>query len=329
MKISKFIDLEGLKQAGYSASIPMYYRSRVGVIRNVPVDITAEEIYDEISQKENILKIERMTRRLRNGHRDYSLNVKITFNCAVLPTCVSIYHGLERVFPYIAPVLQCMGCLRYGHHVNACKTPNQTICKRCGSKDHDTCDCIASRPSCIHCKKEHEATAKDCMERKRQENIKILMSGKNLSYKEVLEQFPQYCSNNQFNILENMDDFPSLNRQSYRDQLKGKRSKTVYRNEKKRQVYPKKQADVNSQHYSQFSQAFEPTTPMTENKNRVSEYEREETFLKANQNQSKFANNDSVNEIMDESTSSESELIINTSLQLEEQQFDNNKTIIN
>lgn len=323
---NRFVQMENeLNEMGYTTFIPIYFRSVVGVITNVPVDISAKEIFDEISQSDDlsqkVLKIERMPRRMRNGHRDYSLSVKITFGTDELPSNVSIYHGLERVKPYIPPVQQCTGCLKYGHQIYACKAKNLLLCSFCGIKGHDKSACAAAQPICIHCKGVHDATAKECLERKRQENIRILMSGKNLSYREVLEKFPTYASKNQFDLLVNIDEFPTLKRESYKDQLTGKNPRRFYFSNKK-QIYAKKQPDANSQYYSQFK----PDTlqgksaPFRENRHRVSEFERTSSLMsQAKATSSKFANEDSICDFMNDSTITENnDTKINSMIQSEE-----------
>lgn len=149
------------------------------------------------------------------------------------------------------------------------------------------------------------------------------MSGKNLSYREVLEQFPTYASKNQFNILENLDEFPSLHRESYRDQLAGKKSKFVFRENRKRSISARKKPDATSQYYSLHTHATMPTAPMPENHNRVSEVEKEIALtLHAVKPTIEFANNDSICDITNDSISSETE-ITNKSSKLEEEQGNN------
>lgn len=321
---NNFTKQDFLGKSGYEAYIPAYYRSVVGVIKGVPVDLTANEIFDAISNNENILKIERMTRKLKNGHRDYSLNIKVTFNLTILPKRVSIYHGLEKVEPYIQSVLQCMGCLSYGHQIYACKAQNRAKCLRCGSEDHEKSECTASRPSCAHCKGEHEANFKECVERKRQENIKILMSGKNLSYREVLEQFPTYTSHNQFNLLENLEDFPALHRKSYKDQLVGKRNKIVFGQNRTRRIFTPKQPEKFSNYYSLQSHSTGPSIPLPPNNNKVSEEEKLTTLAsQKSARQVRFANEDSLCDSFNDSTSSTDADNTNLSSRQEENKCDN------
>jgi hypothetical protein len=301
---NSFTKLGCLTDSGYVAFIPIYYRSVVGVIRDIPSDMDAKEIYDEINENNDILKIERMTRRLRNGHRDYSLNIKITFNNSTIPRCVSIFHGLEKVEPYIPPLLLCRGCGIYGHQVNSCKSPNKLTCQRCNIEGHERGECTATRPTCMHCKGPHEANSKECIERKRQENIRILMSGKNLSYKEVLEQFPNYTSKNQFNLLENLEEFPTLERRSYRDQLVGKKKKIIHSERRPRKIFTAKKPEVNSAYYALHTHPESCSKPVLDNKNRVDEVEREISKISQQKAKKQYANEDSICELFNASASS-------------------------
>lgn len=263
-----------LKNLGYDATIPSYYRTVVGVIKNVPTDITAKEIYDEINDECEIVKVERMTRRLPNGHRGYALNVKIQFALDKLPPHVNIYHGREKVHQYISPVLQCTGCLRYGHHVKACKASGAMNCSRCGSKDHERSQCSMPQPSCIHCKGAHEATSRNCPEKIRQNNIRIIMTGEKLSFKEVIEIYPQYTSKNQFELLENLQNFPPLQRNSYRNELTGKKHNLVSLPQRRNQISARKSPEKYSNHYAENAISTEPTAALTSNQYKVTELEK-------------------------------------------------------
>lgn len=241
-----------LNNRGLQAEIPLFYRTCVGVIKGIPVDISAQEIFEELSEQNlNVLKVERMTRRLKDGHRDYSLNVKVFFGREKLPASVDIFYMKERVHEYIPPVLLCMSCFRYGHSTQSCKSSHDSRkCSRCGSKQHQRQSCDSPHPICIHCKGSHEATAKICPERKRNENIKILMTRNNVTYQEVLEAFPTYTDRNQFALLENLGDFPTLKRASYSNVVKGRKQKIVSAPNKKKSTTAPWQPEKYSSYYA-------------------------------------------------------------------------------
>lgn len=215
-----------------------------------------------------------MTRRMTNGHRGYSLNIKIHFNGDKLPSHVSIYGGREKVHPYVAPIVMCDHCLRYGHHAKACKAPRYRMrCARCGENGHRKDECEVARATCVHCKKTHEATAKECPEKIRQENIRILMTGERMNFKEVIEFYPQYTSKNQFNLLANLKDFPALQRQSYAKQLRQRRQ-YVYLDQRKRQISTPKRPDKYSSHFTQQTIHSTNYRPIQSNPHRVTEFEK-------------------------------------------------------
>lgn len=275
---NNFVANPQLGTFGYEATIPIYYRTAVGVIKNVPIDISAKELFDEINPNNAIVKIERMTRRMPNGHRNYALNIKIHFDGDTIPPNVTIYHGRERVQAFIPPVLQCTGCLRYGHHAKACKASSEVAtCPRCGLKGHKRENCDKPQPTCIHCKQQHEATARICPERVRQNNIRIIMTGEKLSFKETIEKYPQYTSQNQFELLENLQEFPPLQRNTYKNTLLGKKQKLLTRPERSRAIFPRKQPEKYSSHYSQLAINTVATAAMSSNQHIVNEVEKEVT----------------------------------------------------
>lgn len=323
---NKLIGNGQLKMHGYEAFIPEFYSTVIGVIKNVPTDITAQEIYDEIKNEYDIIKIERMTRRLSYGHRDYAMNVKIKFSSDLLPPTVTLFHSIERVHTYIPPVLQCTGCLRYGHSIKACKASDAAkMCSNCGLKGHKRTECVSLQASCFYCKGHHEATSRNCPERIRQNNIRILMTGEKLSFREVIDKYPQYTSKNEFQLLENMQQFPPLQRNSYKNQLTGK-NKFVSVPVKTRQIYAKKMPEKFSNHYADHIVNTDPSNAMNFNHNKVTEVEKEITKQNQEMRTAKLvANNDSIGGYSEnESNSSLMEILENMTPQEE-----NNQNITN
>lgn len=86
----------------------------------------------------------------------------------------------------------------------------------------------------MHCNGEHEATFNGCEERTRQKNIKFLMAKNNIGYFEALDLHPTYTRNS-FAMLENADEFPTLERRTYAAATKiTPRSRAVYREKQKK-----------------------------------------------------------------------------------------------
>jgi hypothetical protein len=63
------------------------------------------------------------------------------------------YRSVERFFPQ-TQITQCYNCHEYGHQAVNCTVP--TRCGRCGD-EHETKECKATMPKCLHCHEGHEA----------------------------------------------------------------------------------------------------------------------------------------------------------------------------
>jgi hypothetical protein len=298
---------ERLQSFGYTAEIPSFYASVVGVVKNVPIDISATEIFDELKNDHAIHKIERMTRRLPKGRRDYALNIKITFISDNLPPHVNIYHGREKVHAYIPPVLQCTACWRYGHHFRACKSSTKTTCSKCGSKEHLRNDCGKSHPNCIHCNQAHEASARNCPERIRQNNIRILMTSEKLTFRETVENYPQYTSKNQFDLLANMSEFPQLQRNSYRNELMGKKTKVFYAPKRSGKLSSQNFPEKFSQYYAELNSQNVLSEAVTINKHKVTEVEKDRTKIAQEKQDSQHNSDSTLQIIIHEKTTTQSE----------------------
>lgn len=119
------------------------------------------------------------------------------------------------------------------------------------------------------------------------------MTGEKLTFREVLENFPQYTSKNQFSIFENFDDdFPSLHRASYRNKLIEGKKKKIFVPEKKGKISIPRQPEKFSAHYSQHKINSEPLTPLQENFHRVTEDERVTAMQAAASHETEMMEND-------------------------------------
>ncbi|KYM96984.1 hypothetical protein ALC62_12361 [Cyphomyrmex costatus] len=126
-----------LKEAGLIAFIPSFNILRTGVIRNVPLDISEDDI-----AKRTVL---------------------IKFRGQFLPRSVFFMHVSFPVSPYFPRVFICFSCLRYGHVIANCKSKSR--CERCGKAKHpvpDECPRIQLPPLCCNCGGEHLPSASNC-----------------------------------------------------------------------------------------------------------------------------------------------------------------------
>lgn len=177
----------------FRAYMPIHLARRKGVIRGVDPTLTNEEIMQCIEGENNtkleILDLARMTRKVYTSDgtvtRVPTSSMIATFRGQSLPAKVRIFHVSCQVQPFVQNVVQCRGCLRFGHYLDNCKSKNK-ICDACGEacdESHSEQSCKEKQPFCINCKGEHKATDKEkCIKFEFEKKVKKLMADSNLSY---------------------------------------------------------------------------------------------------------------------------------------------------
>lgn len=289
----------GLKDCDLDTFVPAFYLTKIGVIRGIPTNMKMNDLFDEILENENVMKLERLNRIEKQNNdivRIPTQSIKITFYDCCLPESIRFTYYRERVLPFIGKVRQCFNCWRFGHLAQNCKS--QKRCGRCGN-NHSEKDCEVADLKCIYCGGKHSANFMDCPENKRQQNIKILMDSKNLNYVEAIDLFPQYTSNS-FSLLENLNDFPQLTRQNYAKVLKTTNTRVKYVKDKKKIPQVPKNIDVNriNRYYGDLMNEEYVGGSITENQYKTSEAERlQSLFCNLKESLEKYNNINSESEI--------------------------------
>ncbi|XP_029679427.1 uncharacterized protein LOC115245303 [Formica exsecta] len=130
--------------------------SRQGIIRNIPLEFTEEEIKKEIVCPYDIVNVRRLNRRSSTlsdsglGSVNYipSKTVCIAFKGQVLPKYIFFCMVRYDVTPFISKISICSSCLRYGHTSTQCK--GHLRCSHCAERSHEegsSCPKINSPPS--------------------------------------------------------------------------------------------------------------------------------------------------------------------------------------
>lgn len=161
-----------------SAADPANFCRCQGVIRDVPVNVSNDEIKQNLEVLGNmrgrtsVADVRRLNKKFRNsetGSFEYkeSLSVLVTFNGTELPDKVALYKASSTVSPYTQQVRMCLKCLRYGHIASQCRSSER--CVHCSEQhSHSTstpCPHIKEDPKCVHCPNEsHRSDSKDCPE---------------------------------------------------------------------------------------------------------------------------------------------------------------------
>lgn len=185
-----------LKTNQYGTLIPSYNISRMGIVRDVPVDWSMDEFVKAIELPDNceaILKARRLNRKSINADGSViwvpTKTVVITFSGQVLPSKIYCYHTALPVETYQLPTIQCLNCCRFDHIKTQCRSKPR--CYRCAqSHSGESCSVSVEQSSCLLCSGRHLAIDKACPEHSRQKAIKIVMSDENISYYEASARFP-------------------------------------------------------------------------------------------------------------------------------------------
>lgn len=193
---NKFVSLPILSSSKYSATIPTFNVTRMGIIRQVPTDISMSEFVESLELPIGCGKVMKARRLSRKNIDDDKISwiptqsVVVTFQGQMLPTRVFSYYTSLPVELYQYPTIQCHSCCKFGHAKAQCRSKPR--CFRCG-KNHvgASCDVSEINASCLHCSGHHFATDKSCPELERQKSIKSMMSLNSISYEEASAQVPR------------------------------------------------------------------------------------------------------------------------------------------
>ena len=163
--------------------IPQSLLFKLGIVKNVPTEITVEELQQVVSCHSKVHSIRRLQKKV-DGKLVPLPVIEVKFFGTSLPDYVYFYNLRCRVEPSVRNPLQCFKCLRYNHTAIQCRS--QARCPKCGN-DHKQEDCVSSveAAKCIHCGGKHLATDRSCPAYQKQKQIKKIMAFENLSYREA------------------------------------------------------------------------------------------------------------------------------------------------
>ncbi|XP_055611090.1 uncharacterized protein LOC129757810 [Uranotaenia lowii] len=239
-KANKLVNLINTDNSIYRAYVPKHAVSISGVIADIPLEITEEEILNDIESEAPVICVKRLFRYDENNEKIFSQRVSVTFRACVLPRNVRLFCCVTRVQPFLQRSNFCQNCLRFGHKTENCK--GRKRCHKCGiihnsDKEYEECK---SQIKCVFCKTtEHVSGAINCRETIRQKNIKNTMAYQNLTYAEAQKLTP-ITTMNRFESLNQTSSFPAINETfakvvSKSNELKQQWSKT---NEMRPKLFP-------------------------------------------------------------------------------------------
>lgn len=187
----------------------------IAFVRGVPESFAEEEMLDNSEAEYQVIQVQRIKRRDRNGGLQDTTNIKVTVEGTQVPKWLKIYGCNFRPELYIFPIRQCQNCWRFGHGAKFCTA--RARCGTCGG-NHPTRECNTDA-KCPNCRSQHSANDPGCPERKRHVKIREKMREKQISYAQAETQYPKL--QNRFNLLEELEEeegvgFPTLQEYSHR-----------------------------------------------------------------------------------------------------------------
>lgn len=215
---NSLINNQILKTKNLCAFIPSFRIQRQGIIRNIPLDISEEEIKKEFNSPFDIISVRRLNRRSTSSEAEENTiqyiptrSISLKFNSQNLPKYVFLYMVRYEINPFVSKVPSCTSCYRYGHIKAQCK--GFPRCSHCADRAHEgnsPCPFINFPPVCINCKGSHKSGDPTCSELFTQKQIRHLAASKNLPFleaKKIIRNSRNNLSNPQFDFSK----FPELN----------------------------------------------------------------------------------------------------------------------
>lgn len=174
------------------AFIPSAKVQRIGIIRNIELDLTDDELQTHLKTDCSILQVKRIMKNSKDSSgapvKTPTRAVKIWFSGQRLPPKVYLFYTAIVVQPFQFAVIQCRKCLKFGHIAEQCK--GSLTCAVCADK-HETQSCIQEVFLCTNCgRDDHPATDRKCPQYIRQKLIKEIMAKENCAFHEVFLRYP-------------------------------------------------------------------------------------------------------------------------------------------
>lgn len=206
-------------QHNINAYIPNEYVKAVGIVKDVPLDLTNNEIIEYLESDIPVEQIERMNFWDRNEMRAKpGTSIKITFRSTNIPQQIKLYYTIKKVEHFVPRPVVCNKCLRFGHIARACRS-RETKCTNCSQTTHSTED-RSCNGSCEHCRKtcltkcnhctenaNHRSNALICPIMKNEMKIKECMVKQKLPYAEAKNKVNVSTSNTTYASVTRLSEF--------------------------------------------------------------------------------------------------------------------------
>lgn len=155
---------------------------RKGVVSGVPLTVKMETIMHNV---DGVCDAKRLSR-FREGGREETTSVCLTFEGDVLPDRIYLDYLCYRVRPFERAPLRCFCCQKYGHVAAVCR--GSKTCGRCG-KEGCKEECKEEPAKCLHCGGEHHVGSSQCPRKQKEMRVNKIRKGKQgMSYAEAVKK---------------------------------------------------------------------------------------------------------------------------------------------
>lgn len=193
---------------GYRAFLTQELLFRKIVVRDIPTDITTDELKTElyIDQGKIIIQdIFRLQRRNQKKELVPTESICVTLRSRDLPYDVSMWNAKLSFQPYVQGIRQCFKCGKLDHSTKFCKAV-EAICLKCGNTLHGDCQEILK---CINCGGPHKSLDFSCTKVQEAKEINKIRAYDNVSYFEAKNTLKKY-QQTLVVPLKTKETFPSL-----------------------------------------------------------------------------------------------------------------------
>lgn len=195
---------------GLTPKIFAHFVSKVGIVFDIPTDISEEEFMEYVQSPVEVIRCIRLYRKQRNQSgkvkREPSKSMKVIFKGNSVPNEIIVGYMRVPVRNFV-PFSQCFKCFRFNHFALHCKQEFD-LCRDCFNRHSKDSSC--GNIVCVNCKSDHAPINRNCPARAKAFAIRKIMTMENLSIKEARLRY-SYAFSNRFELLEdNATDFPPL-----------------------------------------------------------------------------------------------------------------------
>ncbi|KYM94054.1 Nucleic-acid-binding protein from mobile element jockey [Cyphomyrmex costatus] len=177
-----------LEEAGIVTFIPRYKLCRKIVVREIPDDLSLEEIKKVVEEENGSIMISNLFRLKRRNRSTRQLEdseaVCLEIRGEKIPDMITMWRAVLPVSPYVQSVRLCFKCGRIGHISKFCDKPE--ACLNCSGDHRSSKEVPCSlEKKCINCGGPHSTMDRGCPVFVKHNEIAKVMAYENLPFLEA------------------------------------------------------------------------------------------------------------------------------------------------